>query len=102
MYERSFEIGPRYFRTYGVVQPYVKAMIGRGVFNFPKGIANLAYNMFAGGAGFDVRVLRYLNLRADYEYQSWSGFPPTGLSPQLYTLGVAYHVPGEIRKGKHF
>jgi hypothetical protein len=102
LYQRSYEIGPRYFRHYGIFAPYVKAMYGRGVFNFPNNVANLAYNMFAFGAGVDVRVLPYLNVRADYEYQDWLSFPPTGLKPQVYTIGVAYHFPGELRRGKHF
>jgi hypothetical protein len=102
LYQRTYEIGPRYFRTYGRFAPYVKAMYGRGVFNFPHGAANLAYNMFAGGAGVDVRVLPFINVRADYEYQDWMGFPATGLTPQVLTFGVAYHFPGEIRRGKHY
>ena len=31
-----YEIGARYFRTYGRLSPYAKIMIGRGVFNYPK------------------------------------------------------------------
>jgi hypothetical protein len=102
VYERSYEIGPRYHRTYGRFSPYIKVMYGRGVFNFPKNVANLAYNMFAGGAGVDVRITRYLNVRADYEYQDWLSFPPNGLSPQVYTIGVAYHFPGDLRQGRHY
>jgi hypothetical protein len=104
LYERTYEIGPRYFRTYGRFSPYIKFMVGRGVFNFPKAIGapNLAYNMFAFGGGLDYRVLPYLNVRFDYEYQDWSSFPPTGLTPQLYTVGVAYHFPGNLRRSQHF
>jgi len=102
LYQRTYEIGPRYFRTYGLFSPYVKAMYGRGVFNFPRNAANLAYNLFAGGAGVDIRVLRSLNLRGDYEFQDWMGFPATGLKPQLFTFGVAYHFPADMRKGKHY
>ncbi len=94
LYQRTYEIGPRYVRSYGRFAPYVKAMYGRGVFNFPRNSANLAYNMFAGGAGVDVRVLPFLNVRGDYEYQDWMGFPATGLKPQLVTVGVAYRFPG--------
>ena len=50
-YERTYELGARYFRTYGRFVPYVKGMYGRGVFNFPLNLANLAYNIFTGGAG---------------------------------------------------
>lgn len=102
LYQRTYEIGPRYVRRYGAFAPYVKAMYGRGVFNFPKNIANLAYNMFAGGAGVDITILPYLNLRVDYEYQDWQSFPPQGLSPQVYMIGVAYHFPGDMRRARHF
>jgi hypothetical protein len=102
VYERTYEIGPRYFRHYGRLSPYVKGMYGRGVFNFPNDVANLAYNLFAGGGGVDVRILPYLNVRADYEYQDWLSFPPSGLTPQVITIGVAYHFPGELKQGRHF
>ena len=104
IYEKTYEIGGRYFRTYGRLNPYVKAMYGRGVFNFPYNViqnpdgsvtsypvANLAYNLVAGGLGVDYNLLRRVNVRAEYEYQHWFGFPPSGLTPSLITLGVAYH-----------
>lgn len=102
LYERTYEVGGRYFRNYGKASPYVKAMVGRGVFNFPQNIANLAYNMFAGGVGLDLKILPYLNARADYEYQRWVSFPPTGLKPQVFSVGVAYHFPSGLRRGKHY
>ncbi len=102
LYERTYEIGPRYHREYGPFSPYVKAMYGRGVFNYPQNVANLAYNMFAVGFGTDLKVLPYLNVRADYEYQDWHSFPPNGLSPQLITIGVAYHFPGNLKRGMHW
>jgi hypothetical protein len=102
LYERTYEIGPRFHRTYGRVSPYAKVMYGRGVFNFPYDVANLAYNLFAGGVGADVRVLPYLNLRLDYEYQRWLSFPPTGLTPQILTVGVAYHFPGSLKRTRHY
>ena len=102
LYERTYEVGPRYHRDYGRFAPYVKAMYGRGVFNYPNSVANLAYNMFAFGAGVDFKVKPYLNVRADYEYQDWLSFPPDGLSPQVMTIGVAYHFNGDLRRGKHW
>ncbi len=102
LYQRTYEIGPRYHRTYGIFSPYAKAMYGRGVFNFPFGLANLAYNLFAVGGGVDIRVRPYLNVRVDYEYQSWRNFPPQGLTPQLVTIGVAYHFPGGLGRGEHY
>jgi hypothetical protein len=95
IYEKSYEIGGRYHRTYKERWvPYGRVMYGRGVFNFASfGVttANLAYNMIAGGVGVDYKLRPYLNVRADYEYQNWFGFPPNGLNPQLVTIGVAYH-----------
>ena len=95
MYERTYEIGARYFRTYGPLVPFVKGMVGRGDFNYPYSEANLAYNLFAGGAGADFKVGPYLRVRAEYEYQKWSSFPNGGLNPQLVTIGVAYHFAGK-------
>lgn len=94
IYEKTYEFGPRYSRTYHQrFSPYAKALYGRGVFNFTyrdETTANLAYNMFAFGGGLDYKVLPFLNLRGDYEYQRWLSFPPHGLSPSAVTVGAAY------------
>lgn len=102
IYERTYEIGPRYHRDYGLFAPYIKVLYGRGVFNFPNDVANLAYNIFSAGVGVDIKLRPYLNVRGDYEYQKWLTFPPTGLTPQLITIGVAYHFPGDIRRSQHY
>ncbi len=94
IYEKSYEIGGRYFRTYNKFVPYGKLLYGRGVFNFAQDgqtTANLAYNMVAAGVGVDYKALPYLYVRGDFEYQKWFGFPPNGLTPSLVTIGVAYH-----------
>jgi hypothetical protein len=99
IYERTYEVGPRYVRHYGPLAPYAKFMIGRGVFNFPPSpgnpaggsVANLAYNMWAGGLGADYRIRPSIKLRVEYEFQRWGSFPPNGLSPRVFSLGVAYH-----------
>lgn len=100
IYERTYEVGGRYVKHYGRVNPYAKGMIGRGVFNFPpftpggESEANLAYNMFGLGGGVDYKLKSYLNLRGDFEYQFWDsspGFLPHGLTPYLLTIGAAYH-----------
>jgi hypothetical protein len=93
LYERTYEVGGRYFRNYGSMKPYVKALYGRGVLNYPNNVANLAYNMFVGGGGVDLAVKPYLNMRLDYEYQTWlSGLGIAhGITPQVLSIGVAYH-----------
>lgn len=106
IYERTYELGGRYIlrpRRVERLAPYVKAMYGRGVFNFPppypppypqdEPAANLAYNLVALGGGVDLAVHPRINVRVDYEYQKWFSFPPNGLTPQLVTFGVAYHFP---------
>ena len=95
LYEKTYEVGGRYFRTYKRFVPYAKAMYGRGVFNFPLlpngSRANLGYNLMAGGLGVDYRVKPWLYVRADGEYQNWFGFQNSSLSPSILTIGAAYH-----------
>ena len=92
LYEKTYEAGVRYHRNYGRFAPYGKIMIGRGVFNYQNSVANLAYNMAAAGGGVDCKVIKpYITVRADAEYQRWSGFPPNGLTPIVGYVGVAYH-----------
>ena len=95
LYEKTYEIGGRYFRTYGKFVPYGKLMYGRGVFNFPAFAdgfrPNLAYNLVAGGIGVDYKLMRYLYVRGDGEYQHWFGFQKSSLSPTILTVGAAYH-----------
>ncbi len=107
VYERTYELGPRYVlhpqRHFSRTAPYIKVLYGRGVFNFPppypppypqdQPAANLAYNLAAAGGGVDIAVHPRINVRADYEYQRWFSFPPSGLTPQIVTFGVAYHFP---------
>jgi hypothetical protein len=98
IYERTYELGGRYVLHFNRLNPYAKVMIGRGVFNFPpypgftESRANLAYNMLAFGGGADYRLKRYLNLRADFEYQDWrhGTLLPNGLTPYMVTVGAAY------------
>jgi hypothetical protein len=96
LYERTYELGARYFRHYGRFTPYAKVMYGRGVLNFPQDQGNVAYNMFVGGGGVDIAIKPWLNVRGDYEYQDWLSGPglPHGLSPQVISIGAAYHFGG--------
>jgi len=101
IYERTYEIGPRYVLHHGRYNPYAKIMYGRGVFKYPSMLdgatgqvsrtATVAYNIAAIGAGLDYRVVPAMNVRADYEYQRWFGFPPNGLTPMVLSFGVAYN-----------
>lgn len=91
MYERTYEIGPRYVLHFNRINPYIRVMYGRGVFNYPGDVANLAYNIGALGGGVDLNAQKHVNVRVDYEYQRWYGFPLYNLQPQMVTVGAAYH-----------
>ena len=101
IYERTYEVGVRYVRHYGRIDPYGKIMYGRGVFNFPPpsfnptgpSSGNLAYNLGAIGGGVDYKLRRSINIRGDYEYQVWKSGPGivNGLTPWLASIGAAYH-----------
>jgi hypothetical protein len=96
-FQRTYEVGVRYFRAYGPVMPYLKAMIGRGDFNYPFGQTDLAYNLYAGAIGADYQLGPHLRLRADYELQNWYNFPNEALTPQIVSVAVAYHFTGKIQ-----
>jgi hypothetical protein len=96
-FQRTYEIGPRYFCTYGPLVPYLRVMYGRGVFAYPYDLTELSYNMFSAAAGADYKVRDALRLRLDYEYQTWTSFPNGGLHPQVLSFGVAWHVTGGPR-----
>jgi len=99
IYERTYEVGPRYVLHYDryIFNPYVKVLYGRGVYNYPGTVANLAYNMYTAGGGADMRLSYSFNVRVDFEYQTWMGFPRGDLHPSVMTLGVAYHFPQDCR-----
>jgi len=97
MREQTYEIGGRYLCTYGALVPYIKAMAGIGVLRYPQGLTTLGYAMFAGGAGADLKLTTRIHLRGEYEFQKWTSFPNGGLTPQIVTVGVAYHFDGRLR-----
>ncbi len=96
-YQRTYEVGGRYFRDCGLLVPYAKAMYGRGDYIYPTGQTGVSYNFFAAGAGADFKLGMYLRIRGEYEFQKWSTFQNGGLTPQLFTIGVAYHFAGKPR-----
>lgn len=107
--ERTYEVGGRYLRHYHHERfaPYAKLLYGRGVVNFrakqvyvPAGlltyIDNVAYNMAVVGGGLDYRLMPRINVRADFEFQHYFASDadlPNGLTPKLFSFGVAYHFP---------
>ncbi len=93
--EQNFLGGPRV--TYQVGRrwlPYGKFLIGGSRFHYPTNISNQTYNYttYAGGGGLDIHLTDHISIRpGDFEYQHWD-FPPTGLTPWVYSAGVSYRI----------
>lgn len=95
LFEQNFLIGPR--ATYLIGRrwkPYAKFLAGGSRFHYPAFISNKVYDYttVAIGGGLDYQLTPHLSIRpADFEYQHWD-FPPTGLTPWVYSAGVAYTI----------
>lgn len=91
--EQNFIGGPRVTYTLGSRwQPYVKFLIGGSRFYYPSFISKDAYTYttYALGGGIDYHLNDRWTIRpADFEYQHWD-FPPTGLTPWVYSAGFSY------------
>lgn len=77
---------------------YGKALVGAANFRVletedNQGRFNGTYLAYGFGGGLDVAVTRKIVIRAiDAEYQKWPNYDNGGgLTPMLYTFGVAYH-----------
>lgn len=90
---QNFLGGPRLTYRFGRRWlPYAKVLFGGSRFHYPPFISTQAfyYTTFAYGGGIDYRLNRHISIRpADFEYQHWD-FPPTGLTPWVYSAGVSY------------
>ena len=87
-----YPVHNRMFKFYG------KAMLGAANFRVletedNQGRFNGTYLAYAAGGGLDIAVNRKIVIRPiDVEYQIWPNYDNGGgLSPLLYTFGVAYH-----------
>lgn len=95
--EDNFLGGPRV--TYMVGRrwlPYVKFLVGGSRMNFGNTSTphdqTFYYTTYAGGGGLDFKLNDRWTIRpADFEYQHWD-FPPTGLTPWVYSAGVSYRL----------
>ena len=94
--ENSYDAGLRWAQHYRKFTPYGKALVGFGHATAPfpgqivGGSTPGTYFLFALGGGLDYSISNKINARADFEYQRWPNFPPHGLTPPLFNVGVAY------------
>jgi hypothetical protein len=96
--EREYSLtgGYRFNFPAGRLIPYAGGLMGVGHFSDaqPHGVVGNRSNSFVISylAGVEVPVTSHLNWRVlEVEAQVWTGFPPNGLNPVLYSMGVAYH-----------
>jgi opacity protein-like surface antigen len=94
--ESSFDGGVRWVMHYHRLHPYAKGLIGVGHATAPNpgqivgGSTPGTYFLFALGTGLDYSLSDKINVRADFEYQRWTNFPPHGLTPPILSIGAAY------------
>ena len=95
--ENTFLFGLRYSALKeDWVTVYGKVLGGIGRFEYQRGIYSSnphgeTYGVVSFGGGIELRASRYVSIRAiDLEYQKWPGFPPSGLSPAVASVGAAY------------
>lgn len=88
----TYLIGARYHFDVGRMQPYVKALVGSGHFNFPYNYAYGNYLVIAPGGGVDYRLSRRWSARADFEYQYWPQFTYGAMSSPGATVGLRFRV----------
>ena len=94
--ESSYDAGLRWAQHYRRFTPYAKALVGFGHATAPNpnqivgGSTPGTYFLFGLGGGLDYSLSAKINARADFEYQRWPNFPPHGLTPPLFNVGVAY------------
>jgi hypothetical protein len=89
----TYLAGPRYSRYYGRFQPYAKALVGIGQFNYPYNFAKETDLVVAPGCGLDYRLTRRIRWRAvDFEYQLWPQFQYGQMSSYGLSTGLRIKI----------
>jgi hypothetical protein len=92
VHEDNYELGVRYRWRFRRYEPYGKFLIGNGQFNFPFSYGHGGYLMLVPGGGLDVHFHRFTVRAVDYEYQHWTNFQHSSLSPDGFSSGIAYRI----------
>jgi hypothetical protein len=92
----TYLAGPRLtFNNRGNFRPYIKGLVGGGLFNFPYNYAHGSYFVAAGGGGLDYHIAPRLRLRlVDFEYQYWPEFSFGAIKPYGVSVGIQYQLFG--------
>lgn len=93
--EFTFASGPRFTLPLKRLDPYISGMLGYGHFTYNANGALVYGNdsfIITYASGLDLRATKHINIRlVDLEYQRWVNFLPNGLTPTIYSAGIAYH-----------
>lgn len=84
--------GMRYHLNYGRFQPYLKALVGEGHFNFPYNYATGNYLVVGYGGGLDYRLNGRFKARAEIEVQQWPQFTFGSMNSYAATMGLRYRI----------
>jgi hypothetical protein len=96
--EKDYLAGPRVLIRHGRCQPYAKFLIGDGHIELPFRYAHGDFLALVPGAGLDLEVNDYINIRAlDVEYQLWRAFPFGSMSPYGISAGVSIRLTRIVR-----
>lgn len=96
--EKDYLAGPRVLIRSGRYQPYGKFLIGDGHIDLPFHYAYGDFLTLVPGAGLDLEVNEYINIRAiDVEYQLWRGFPFGSMNPYEISAGVSVRLTRIVR-----
>jgi hypothetical protein len=89
VHAESYSIGARYHLDFGRWQPYAKALVGFGDFNFPYNYAQGRYFTATAGGGLDYHWRRRVYIRAvDFEYQDWPQFTYGAMNSVGVSVGL--------------
>ena len=98
--QTHYLIGPRYrVLSHGNFSVWGKFLVGGGLETFPEKIGHGSYFALAPGATVVYQVTQRIDVRADYEYQSWPNapnlsplIPNKGISPRGFSIGIGYTI----------
>ena len=96
--QRSYVAGGRFYYRRSRYEPFVKVMGGIGTtiaqLPYAESIPDVgeSYGVIEFGIGADVLLPKHLVGRAEYDIQRWPAFYPSGLSPSMFSVGIAYRV----------
>ena len=91
--EKNYLAGPRLLLRSGQWQPYAKFLIGDGHIDLPFHYAHGDFLALVPGAGLELELNEYINVRAiDVEYQLWRDSPFGEVRPYGISSGISFRL----------